>query len=154
MTNCQIRPEEINPLTSTPFLLVMSLIWLDLTLTITNIILERGTEANPFFAWFTQQGEIPMIVGSIIYITIVVVWFLNMPLWIRSITVGFLASIHIWGSLSWLRILFDSFTIFFDVFWMTIGLAMFGALLTFWTYVDLKTCPFPGQEKEILVFYR
>lgn len=147
MNECKIRNKPAKPFISKPFWMVMGIIWLDLSLTMVGIVQGYGTEANPFFVWFTETGQIAMLGGIALYYAILFMWFWVMPGWIRAITAGFLTSIHIFGAMSWARFWFDGLNFFFQTWYILVGAALLGSMLTFWTYVDVRTCPLPDNKQ-------
>ena len=147
--SCRVRPNPATPLQSGSFWVVIGMIWIDLSLTFVGITEGIGEEANPFYAWFTQQNPTWMIVGVVLYITIILLWFHISPDWIRTITTGFLITIHTYGAMSWARNWFETFGVFFDFFWLIVGPALLGSIFTFWTWVELTSCPGVGSEEKI-----
>lgn len=138
--SCEIRDQPAEPIVSTPFWIVLGLVWLDLSMTFMGIYRGVGEEANPFYAVFTTRGLTAMIVGAVIYITILLIWWDVTPNWITSITAGFLTTVHIWGVMSWLRNWVTILDPLFSLFWLIIGPALLGSVVTFWTYVDVDSC--------------
>lgn len=137
---CQLSSEPATPFSSVPFWVMLTVIWTDLSLTVTGIVLGMGVEANPFFVWFTQNGVAAMLAGILIYIVILMVWFSYIPDFMRAITAGFLITIHIWGTLSWVRLWIEPVDQLFGVFYLMVGAALLGTVFTAWILLDLKTC--------------
>lgn len=154
MSQCQVRDEPSVVLYSTPFLLVLTLVWLDLSLTFTGIeVLEGVSEANPIYAWFVEQGTGWMFIGGIIYVVLLFLWFQFLPGWARSISAGALVSIHLWGVMSWLRNWFSTFDIFFDFWWTLVLPPILGATVTLFTFVYFQSCPgIPGRRSEFTLY--
>ena len=148
MDSCKIRETPATPFNSIPFWMVIGFVWLDLSLTMVGIVQGMGSEANPFFVPFTLAGDVAMFGGIAFYFLVIFAWFWYMPSWLRAITAGFLTTIHIWGAASWLRMWFESFDIFFSVWYMLVGVALAGSVLTFWTYVDMRSC-FENREEPL-----
>lgn len=149
--SCSLRAEQRHPLLTPGVILVQFLIAIDLALTLTGITNGAGTEANPFFAPFTEMGTLAMLSGVALYYSVIWIWFSFSSDWLRAATVGVLTAIHIYGLSSWVRLLFiEQFNIMFsNLFFLILGPALIAAFMTIYTYVDLTSChPFDAPPPD------
>lgn len=141
-----------NPLSSAWFWVIIFLAWIDLTITFTGLRFDIGSEANPFFAWFVQNGALFMVLGVGIYSLILLFWFRNVPPVLRAVSVGVLVAAHTWGIFSWAQHWFPVLDIFFGPFALIVGPPLVGSVLTIWAFIDPETL-LPRQDRITWVDY-
>lgn len=140
MNRCRVRP-VVDPVRTRSFYLILALIWLDLTLTTVGATTGLGEEANPLFEPFFEAGVVGIVAGASIYLGILVLWFTTVTPWLRAITAGYLVSIHTFGALSWIRMIWEPAETLFSVFPLIVVPPFIAVSVTIWTYIDLRSCP-------------
>ena len=151
--SCQLRDEPARPFRSVSFWIVVAFIWLDLTMTFIGLqVWESGVEANPFYAPFTEAGVLWMFAGVVVYMFLVYLWFLKVPGWVRAISTGALVTIHLWGSLSWIRNVASGLDPFFDFWWLMVLPPVLGSVLTFLVLVRVRTCDGIPSASELVIY--
>lgn len=129
----------LDPSTHFGMVIVFILASLDLGLTITGITMEKGVEGNPFYAPFAEAGTLYMLAGVALYAAILIYFFHRSPQWLQAAGVGLLVAAHVWGALSWVRVIFIQFEI--QMFWLLITTSLMASMGAILTYVDIRTCP-------------
>jgi hypothetical protein len=126
-------------------------VWTDLSITILGITKGIGTEGNPFYAPFTEAGVTAMVIGVIVYFSIILVWFSVTPGWVRAMTAGFLTAVHIFGTLSWVRFWFPEVDVVFGTFVFMVIATLSGSLFSVLFLLDIKTCE-PFQNNDLILY--
>ena len=141
---CSIKQEK--PTERVGFYIAVLVIFLDLGITTVGIKNDWGTEANPFFLWFTLQGTEWMLIGGFGYLLLVALLYNIASNWFAAVMTGLLVAAHSIGTLSWLRLkVLTELDIFFGghMWFLLVGASLLGALGAILSYIDLRSCPNP-----------